>query len=250
MVEEEEAYLLLEINELRGKLKEQEKEELSKLQGIGWKKCVICGFEPKTENEARIHYSTEHQLHYGVDFETFSKVFKSHVKQLSKRMSSEEEKEAKKRVELQFFMKSLREGYPRTKDQLAKIGKILARKEFESLYQSINNQKTCPVCGMGSPFLDEENEPTNETVLSHMERLHPEDFQRYLDLGIIHYENKIPESYEEKSKETLSKEESEKVKKIPYLVKVFGKETVEKLSKKKSKGKLRRKTRVPNSTEE
>lgn len=236
----ENEYLAQELYEAKQKLREKQKEELSKLQGVSWKKCVICGFEPKTLNEAKVHYSTEHEKQYGVPFETFLKVFKSHVKQLSNRISSEEEKGALKRVELQLFMKSLREGYPRSKDQLARIGKILASKEFESLYQSINTQKSCPCCGATEPLLDEEGKPTNETILSHMERLHPEDFQRYLDLGIIHYENKIPESYEEKSKEQLSKSLKEEklketVEKIDPLLLAFGDEVTEKLSKEKKK---------------
>lgn len=249
---EEEAYLTQQVIELKEKLRRKVKEELSELRKEEFekefKKCPICGasnFKGCVKSFLS-HWFENHESKYG-DYTDFRKSYAKHLSKLNKRLDKEYDRSVSKKLDLELFMKALRNPATKREELAKKMIMPLIRKTFQELRHTIFEQKMCPICHLSS-FLDELGEPIkDETVEKHMQRMHSKEWEYYLNLGRATEGNLQALSEEKEELSTDSKlvqivTKKEESKETKTLAKAFSRELVEKLSKKK-KHKLARKTR-------
>lgn len=265
-MDEEEALLMRENLELKAKLRRRVKQELSELKKEELKKefskCPICGasnFKGSIKSFLG-HWFENHETKYG-SYSDFRKSYVKHLSKLNKKLDKEYDESVSRKLSLELFMQALRNPAPKTRDDLAKMTMPLIKKEFEELRHSIFTQGICPICNAVLPFIDENDEPTNETIEEHMQKEHSEEWDHYLNLGRalegnldalseekeeLSTDSKLVETVTEKEELSESKKKKvigfERVEPNDPILQVFGDETTEKLSKKK-KG-VRRKTRA------
>ena len=258
-MDEEEALLMQENLELKEKLRRKVREELSELKKEEFSKCPICGasnFKGCIKSFLS-HWFENHESKYG-SYSDFRKSLAKHLSKLNKRLNQEYDESVSRKLDLELFMQALRTP-TKTRDDLAKMTMPLIRKEFEELRHSIFTQGVCPICNLTIPILDENDEPTSETIKEHMIKIHPKEWDHYLNLGRATEGNLDALSKEKEELSTDSKlvqtvtekeelSESKKKKVIGFenvepsdpLLQAFGDQVAQKLSKKKQRG---RKTR-------
>lgn len=231
-------------------------------------KCLLCSQTFENTKQFMYHWEGNHKKLYG-EFPQFLSKYEKYIQQVNTKIDSELQEKMNKELEREYFHRAIITPQ-KTRDDLAmKFTIPLIRKEKEDLEHSMD-MGVCPICNLTEPILDSENQVTSETIEEHMKKHHWQEWNRYVELYQASKGNLQALSDPEELARTMNskedadafliksttnyKREREQLRKSDRpnktLLTLFGKETLQELSKKERKGKLKRKTQVPNSTDQ
>ena len=252
----------------------KEREQLSVKKAIPEKypkQCEICGKAFKKPYEFVSHWLDLHQISFG-EYSDFKKRYPKYIKKLLSRVNKETEERMRKDFEAEMFQLSLRTKNLPQRNDLGKMGILIATNIYEELCHEWDVQQRCSICKQSVPFVRKINDSTGEieesdnSVREHINTMIRKGDKPHLELA-KHFNNMKALSEgqnpykEEKSEESLSKdvnsstlaesitqkaqrEQLSEPKNLPdkNLLVIFAPELVETLSKKKKK-QIGRKTR-------